>query len=125
MTTRLAHTLLLFGAAGFATALAAASGPARAQSYMPGDMPPQAGAVVGGGGATISGGGDDMTITYSGTGAGGGSVWTQVPRLARALNTTTGGITVEYLEPERAPPGREARLVGGGEDAQVVYAPTR
>lgn len=125
MTTHLAHKVLLFGAAGFATALAAASGAARAQAYMPGDMPPQAGNVVGGGGATISGGGDDMTITYSGTGAGGGSVSVQVPRMARALNTTTGGISVEYLEPERMPPGREARLVGGGENAEVVYAPMR
>jgi hypothetical protein len=28
---------------------------------------------------------------------------------------------VEYLAPAPADTGREARLVGGGEDAQVVY----
>lgn len=125
MTTHSMRKILLLGAAGFATALVAASGSARAQAYMPGETPPQAGNVVGGGGATIAGGGDDMTITYSGTGAGGGNVWTQVPRLARAVNGTTGKISVEYLEPERAPPGREARLVGGGDNAEVVYAPMR
>jgi hypothetical protein len=123
MTTRSMRQTLLFGVTGLAAALATASGPAWAQAYMPGDTLPRAGNVVGGGGATVSGSGDDMTISYSigGAGAGAGSVSTQAPRLARALNTTTGEISVEYLEPERATAGREAWLTGGGDDAQLVY----
>ena len=84
-------------------------------------LPREVGNVVGGGGATLSGGGDNMLISPSGGGAGGGMLFAQVPRLARAVNTTTGGASVEYLEPERAPSGREARLIGGGDNAEVVY----
>ena len=81
----------------------------------------EAGNVVGGGGATMSGGGDNMTITYSTGGAGAGSgVLTQSGRLARFAGSNDG-LQVEYLTPAPAGPGREARLVGGGEDAQVVY----
>ena len=83
----------------------------------------EAGSVVGGGGATISGGGDNMTITYSTGGAGGGSgVLSQSGRLARFSGSHGDGSLVEYLTP--APPvddAREAWLVGGGDDAQVVY----
>jgi hypothetical protein len=121
MTTRPMLKTLLFASARLAVSLAMAAGPARAQAYMPGETPPQAGNVVGGGDATISGGGENTTITYSARGAGGGGIPAQVPRLARALNSTTGDISVEYLEPERAPAGREAWLTGGGDDAQVVY----
>jgi hypothetical protein len=78
--------------------------------------------VFGGGGATISGGGDDMAITQSSGGAGGGSALAQVSRLAQGVNGTTGGLSVQYLEPERAPAGREAWLIGGGENAEVVYS---
>ena len=122
--------ILFLGAAGLATALAtAATGPARAQAFLPGDAPAQIGNVVGGGaGATISGGGDDMAITYSATGAGaGGGALTQAGRLARFAGTDGDGLQVEYSAP--VPPavpgagtGREAWLVGGGDDAQVVYA---
>jgi hypothetical protein len=80
------------------------------------------GNVFGGGGATISGGGSDMLITQSSGGAGGGSVLAQVPRRAQGVNGTTGGLSVQYLDPERAPAGREAWLIGGGENAEVVYA---
>ena len=45
---------------------------------------------------------------------------TQVPRLAQARNTY-GGVSVDYLERETAPAGREAWVVGGGDNAQVVY----
>ena len=86
-------------------------------------MPLSAGNVVGGGGATLSGGGDDMRITYSTGGAGAGSgVLSQSGRLARFAGSNDG-LQVEYLAPAPAPAdtGREARLVGGGEDAQVVY----
>ena len=81
----------------------------------------EAGNVVGGGGATITGGGDDMRITYSTGGAGaGGGVLSQAGRLARFAGSNDG-LQVEYLTPAPADTGREARLVGGGEDAQVVY----
>ena len=82
----------------------------------------EAGNVVGGGSATISGGGDDMRITYSLGGAGGGGgVLTQSGRLAGFAGTDGDGLQVGYLAPAPAGAGREARLVGGGEDAQVVY----
>jgi len=78
----------------------------------------------GGNAATIAGGGDNLTILYSGTGAGGGALQAQAPRLARARNGY-GGVSVEYMEPETAAAGREAWMVGGGENAQVVYSPPR
>jgi len=82
----------------------------------------ETGNVVGGGGATLSGGGDDMRITYSTGGAGGGSgVLSQSGRLARFAGGHGDGLQVEYLAPAPAGAGREARLVGGGEDAQVAY----
>ena len=79
--------------------------------------------VVGGGAATISGGGDDMVITYSAGGAGGGSgVLTQSGRLARFAASHGDGSLVEYLTPAvPADPGREAWLLGGGENTEVVY----
>jgi hypothetical protein len=105
--------------------LAAAAGVAQAQAPdTTGRVPPSAGNAVGGGAATIAGGGDDMQITYASGGAGAnGSAAprAQPPRLARARNGTNGSMSVDYLEPETARPGREASLVGGGEDAQVVY----
>ncbi len=90
-------------------ALALAAGAAQAQ-------------VVGGGGATISGGGDDMVITYSTGGAGAGSgVLTQSGRLAGFAGSHGDGSMVEYLTPAPAEAGREAWLIGGGDNAQVVY----
>ena len=83
----------------------------------------EAGSVVGGGGATITGGGDNMVITYSTGGAGAGSgVLSQSGRLARfAGGHGEGGLQVEYLTPAPADTGREAWLVGGGENTEVVY----
>ena len=82
----------------------------------------EAGNVVGGGGATITGGGDDMRITYSAGGAGGGGgVLSQSGRLARFSGTDGDGLQVEYLSPAPAGAGREAQLVGGGDNAVVVY----
>ena len=90
-------------------ALALAAGAAHADS------------VVGGGSAIITGGGDNMQITYSTGGAGGGGgLRSQPGRLARPTGTPTG-TGVEYLEPAPSDPGREARLVGGGDNAEVVY----
>ena len=83
----------------------------------------EAGNVVGGGGATLSGGGDDMRITYSVSGAGGGGgVLTQSGRLAGFAGSHGDGQVVEYLAPA-APvgPGREAWMVGGGDNAEVIY----
>ena len=98
--------------ASFALLAALAAAPLAARA--------EAGNVVGGGGATITGGGDDMRITYSAGGAGGGGgVLTQSGRLAR-FSGSNDGLQVEYLGPAPADTGREARLVGGGEDAQVV-----
>ena len=109
-------------------ALGAAAGAAQAQAPdTTGLAVPAAGGggVVGGNGATIVGGGDNTTILYSGTGAGpGGALRAQPPRLAQARNGY-GGVSVDYLEPETAPPGREAWLVGGGDNARVVYADPR
>ncbi len=100
-----------FASLALLAALAAAPLAARAE----------AGNVVGGGGATLSGGGDDMRITYSTGGAGaGGGVLTQSGRLARFAGNNDG-LQVEYLAPAPADTGREARLVGGGGDAEVVY----
>jgi hypothetical protein len=100
-----------FASFALLTTLAAAPVAARAE----------AGDVVGGGGATITGGGDDMVISYSTGGAGaGGGVLTQSGRLARFAGNNDGRL-VEYLAPAPADTGREARLVGGGDDAEVVY----
>ena len=102
-----------FASLAVVAALAAAPLAARAE----------AGGVVGGGGATLSGGGDNMTITYSTGGAGAGSgVLTQSGRLARFAGCQgDGGLQVEYLTPAPADPGREAWLVGGGDNAEVVF----
>ncbi len=84
----------------------------------------EAGNVVGGGSAVITGGGDDMQITYSTGGAGGGvALLSQSGRPARFDGSHGDGQLVEYLAPAPAPAdtGREARLVGGGDNAEVVY----
>ena len=99
--------------ASFALLAAVAAAPLAARA--------EAGNVVGGGGATISGGGDDMRITYSAGGAGGGGgVLTQSGRLA-GFSGSNDGLQVEYLSPAPAGAGREAQLVGGGDNAEVVY----
>ena len=101
-----------FASLAILTALAAAPLAARAE----------AGNVVGGGGASISGGGDDMTIAYSTGGAGaGGGVLTQSGRPARFAGSHGDGSLVEYLAAAPSDAGREARLVGGGDNAEVVY----
>ena len=76
---------------------------------------------IGGGSATISGGGDDLAITYSTAGAGGGMAFhSQSSRLAR-FASSNDGLQVEYMTPAPANPGPHARLVGGGDNAEVVY----
>ncbi len=91
----------------FALALAAGA----AQAYEP----------IGGGSATLSGGGDNATVTYSAGGAGGGMAFhAQSGRLARFAGSSDGA-QVEYLTSAPANPGPSARLVGGGDNAEVVY----
>ena len=87
-----------------------------AQAYQP----------VGGASATISGGGDDLQITYSAGGAGGGmATHAQSGRLARFAGGHGDGQVVEYLTSAPANPGPSARLVGGGDNAEVVYGLSR
>ncbi len=108
----MARSSTAFASLAILAALAAAPLSARAE----------AGNVVGGGSATITGGGDDMRITYSAGGAGGGGgVLTQSGRLARFAGSHGDGQLVEYLAPASAGAGREAQLVGGGDNAEVVY----
>ena len=109
------------------TAVSALSSAAPAQngSAITGYVAPDLGNVVGGGGATLFGGGNDMVILYSRGGAGGGASLAQAGRLARFGGGTGDGPEVEY--PDLAPAGaghsRAARLVGGGDNAEVVYEP--
>ena len=81
----------------------------------------QAHSPVGGGSATISGGGDNLTITYNAGGAGGGmATHSQSGRLAHFAGNSDG-LQVEYLTSAPVNPGPSARLVGGGDNAEVVY----
>ena len=101
-------------------AAALAAGAAQAQAPLDGN-------VVGGGAATIAGGGDNMAITYStgGAGGGGGILLSQPGRLARFAGGHGDGQMVEYLAPAPAGVGREAWLLGGGDNAEVVYGRRR
>jgi phospholipase/lecithinase/hemolysin len=77
--------------------------------------------IVGGSSATISGGGDNLTVTYNTGGAGGGSTFMAQPGQIARVTGNSDGMQLEYLTPAPAGPGREAWLVGGGDDAAVVY----
>jgi hypothetical protein len=84
------------------------------------------GNIVGGGSASISGGGEDMTITYSSGGAGGGGgIMAQTSRQARFGSPSGDGLEVEYPAALLPGLGREAWLIGGGENAEVVYTRPR
>ena len=96
--------------------------PALAQAPMDGNgFAPRGGNVIGGGGAGLSGGADDMTITYSGRGAGAGGTYEQTGRIGVFAGNTGGNPSFTYSTPAPSGPGREAWLMGGGEDASVVY----
>ena len=91
------------------------------------DIPRRAAAldgnVVGGGVATLSGGSDEATVTYS---TGGGMAFHAQPgRAARFAGTQGDGPVVEYSAPADTNPGREAWLLGGGDNAEVVYTRPR
>ncbi|MCB4823564.1 hypothetical protein [Roseicella aerolata] len=109
----------------FAVVLAAGAAQAQAPLAGTGQVPGGA-AILGGGSATISGGGDTMTIVYSTPGGGGGAGLPSQPgRPARFGGSQGDGQVVEYLAPAPAAPGREAWLVGGGDDAGVAYIRAR
>ena len=98
----------------FASLLAiGAAGSVQAQSV---------GNVVGGGSATITGGGDDMQITYSlgGAGGGGGPV-VQSGRLVTFAGSDGDGPQWNYGAAQDSNPGREAWMIGGGDNTTVVY----
>jgi hypothetical protein len=111
----------------FATLIAlGAAGAAQAQAPRDGSATALAGNVVGGGVATLSGGGDNATVTYSTGGAGGGMTFhSQAGRAARFAGTQGDGPVVEYTAPADTNPGREAWLLGGGDNAEVVYSRPR
>ena len=111
----------------FATLIAlGAAGAAQAQAPRDGGAAALAGNVVGGGVATLSGGGDNATVTYSTGGAGGGMTFhSQAGRAARFAGTQGDGPVVEYTAPADTNPGREAWLLGGGDNAEVVYSRPR
>ena len=103
-----------------------AAGAAQAQAPLDGSAAALSGNVVGGGVATLSGGGDNATVTYSTGGAGGGMTFHSQPgRAARFAGTQGDGPVVEYSAPADTNPGREAWLLGGGDNAEVVYARPR
>jgi hypothetical protein len=117
---RLAYAALL--AAGLGAGAVQAQAPLDSGGWVPGG-----GNVVGGGlGATLLGGGDDAVVVYGGTGAGGGAAGLAQPvPPARVAGNHGDGPQVEYLAPSADDMGREARVFGGGDDAQVVYGPAR
>src|SRR3712207_3372144 len=103
-------------------ALALSAGAAQAQAPRDGSAAAPDGNVVGGGVATLSGGGDNATVTYSAGGAGGGMTFHAQPgRAARFAGSQGDGPQVEYEPPADTNPGREAWLLGGGDNAEVVY----
>ena len=83
--------------------------------------PAQVGNVVGGGGASLSGGGDDRIIIRDSAGAGGGASFEQPGRIATFAGNSGDSPSWTYAAPVAGAPGREAWLVGGGDDAQVTY----
>lgn len=110
-----------FGSLALLASLAAA--PALAQA--PSDLAYRAsqnGNVVGGGVATLSGGADDMLVTYSRGGAGGGASFDRPGRIATFAGNDGDKPRWTYAAPADSSPGREAWLLGGGDDTAVVYA---
>ena len=85
------------------------------------------GSVVGGGlGAALVGGGGDAQVAYGRPGAGGGG---GAPPQAEGPSRFAGGHgdgpVLERAAPAAAEAGREAWLVGGGDEARVVYGRPR
>ena len=114
--------------ASFALLAGLAAAPALAQApvdlaYRPAQgVSMSGGNVVGGGVATMSGGGDDGLITYSRGGAGGGASFDRPGRVATFAGNDGDKPAWTYAAPAETSPGREAWLLGGGDDGSVVYA---
>ena len=108
-----------------ALGLAATAGAAQAQAPDTTGRVSSGGNIVGGGlGATIVGGGDDLVVQYNQAGAGAGRVgWAQAGQIARFAGSHGDGPQIEYVVPAPAGSGREAWLVGGSDNAEVIYAP--
>ena len=102
-------------AALLATGLAAGAAQAQAPFASGGN-------VVGGGlSAMLVGGGDDAQVAYGQFGAGGGGMLlSRAGGLSRFAGSHGDGPQIDYAIPTTVEAGREAWLVGGGEDAQVV-----
>lgn len=83
--------------------------------------PAMNGNVVGGGGASISGGGVDRTITFSSGGAGGGARYEQPGRIGTFAGNSGGNPSWTYDAATPLNGGREAWLLGGAEDARILY----
>lgn len=103
--------------------LAGTAGAAGAQSFHEANadihVPARAGNVVGGGIARLSGGGNDSVVQRETAGQ------VQTGRAARFGTAGGGEAEITYVEP--IPPGaqgRDAMLMGGGEDAVIVYLDT-
>jgi hypothetical protein len=80
----------------------------------------EVGNVVGGGGAELTGGSDDMRITYNSSGAGGGARYEQIGRSVTFAGNSGGNPVWTYGPAPAGSPGRAVRLIGGGDDTQVV-----
>jgi hypothetical protein len=112
---------IAFASFAFLAGLAAAPALAQAPSELA-YRASQNGNVVGGGVATLSGGADDRLITYSRGGAGGGASFDRPGRVATFAGNDGDKPRWTYAAPTDSNPGREAWLLGGGDDSRVVYA---
>jgi hypothetical protein len=68
-----------------------------------------------------AGGGDDQQITYSLGGAGGGASFVQSGRLVTFAGSDGDGPQWNYGAAQDSNPGREAWMIGGGDNTTVVY----
>jgi len=109
-------------AALLATGLAAGAAQAQAPDLAVANLP-GGGVVAGGAIATISGSGDDMLIQYASRGAGDGGHSEQSGRAAAFVGSDGEGRPVfRFADPAMSSGvGREARLAGSGDEAQVTY----
>jgi hypothetical protein len=106
----------------FALAAGAAQAQGTDATGIPGQAPGATGNVVGGRAATMAGGGEDRVIAYSTGGAGGRASLEQFGRLTSFAGTDGDGPRWDDAAPAFGGAGREAWLIGGGENARLVYA---
>jgi len=108
--------------AGLATAPALAQAPSDLDYRATPAAAAQNGNVVGGGIASLNGGGEDRLVTYSRGGAGGGANFDRPGRIATFAGNDGDNPRWTYGAAAETSPGREAWLLGGGDDRVVVYA---